>query len=40
MGKINISDSCAYVAIARDEVGTFEKWLAHGKLKNRAFKAV
>ena len=40
VGKINIFDSCAYVAIARDEAGRFAKWLIHGKLKGRVFTAV
>ncbi|MFA5207005.1 MAG: ATP-dependent RNA helicase DbpA [Lentisphaeria bacterium] len=40
VGKIIIFDSFAYVAIARDAVDAFKKWLPHGKLKNRTFSPV
>ena len=40
MGKITIFDSCAYVAIARDEVAKFKQWLTRGTLKGCVFKAV
>ncbi len=40
VGKINIFDNYAYVAIARDEIERFKKWLQHGKVKGRFFKAV
>ncbi|MBI4832312.1 MAG: DbpA RNA binding domain-containing protein [Candidatus Lindowbacteria bacterium] len=39
VGIINLFDSCAYVAIAREEAAKFKQWLPHGKLKNRVFKA-
>ncbi len=40
VGKINIFDSYAYVAVAREDADKFKHWLAHGKLKGRSFKAV
>jgi ATP-independent RNA helicase DbpA len=40
VGKINVLDSGAYVAIGREEAVKFTKWLSHGKVKGRVFKPV
>lgn len=38
VGKIQIFDHCAYVAVAREAVKKAEKKLAEGKLKGRSFR--
>jgi ATP-independent RNA helicase DbpA len=40
VGKINIFDTFAYVAIARNAVEPFKKWMSRGKLKGRFFRPV
>lgn len=39
VGKINLFDTIAYVAIARADADRFKQWLLHGKLKGRVFQA-
>ncbi|MFL0798615.1 MAG: ATP-dependent RNA helicase DbpA [Cellvibrionaceae bacterium] len=38
VGKINVFDNCAYVAVTRDVAKTALKKIEHGKLKGRSFR--